>query len=263
MKLYTKMYGKFLWWVKIPDIINDENILNQIMIGAGYLLFPWWPLLLNEQECYYRWISLLICTMVPIAMATVRMDLTHWLEIAWCRQATSHCLSQYWPGCMSAYGVIRSQWVDHDDYVDDDHGDNDDSMMMATNRSRMNSVLEVESIGPGMPNRLALCIDWAYKLYSCLQRGNTVWLQNPRIVVYSWWLWKFSLEVCSHNAAIQSNFEVVYMFLYVCACIYRDTHTIYNRWQRERERDNERERVRKTQRYDDQEREKRQRERES
>ena len=31
--------------------------------------------------------------------------------MAWCRQATSHYLSQCWPRFMSPYGVTRSQWV--------------------------------------------------------------------------------------------------------------------------------------------------------
>ena len=31
--------------------------------------------------------------------------------MAWCRQATSHYLSQCWPNSMSPYGVSRPQWV--------------------------------------------------------------------------------------------------------------------------------------------------------
>ena len=31
--------------------------------------------------------------------------------MAWCRQATSHYLSQCWPKSMSPYGVTRPQWV--------------------------------------------------------------------------------------------------------------------------------------------------------
>ena len=29
----------------------------------------------------------------------------------WCRQATSHCMSQCWPKCMTPYGVSRPVWV--------------------------------------------------------------------------------------------------------------------------------------------------------
>ena len=31
--------------------------------------------------------------------------------MAWCRQASSHYLSQWWPSSMSPYGVTRPQWV--------------------------------------------------------------------------------------------------------------------------------------------------------
>ena len=33
--------------------------------------------------------------------------------MTWCRQATSHCLSQCWPRSLSPYGVTRTQWVKH------------------------------------------------------------------------------------------------------------------------------------------------------
>ena len=32
--------------------------------------------------------------------------------MAWCRQATSHYLSQCWPISVSPYGITRPQWVD-------------------------------------------------------------------------------------------------------------------------------------------------------
>ena len=31
--------------------------------------------------------------------------------MAWCRQATSHCLNQCWPRSPTPYGVTRPQWV--------------------------------------------------------------------------------------------------------------------------------------------------------
>ena len=31
--------------------------------------------------------------------------------MAWCRQATSHCLSQCWPRSLLPHGVTRPQWV--------------------------------------------------------------------------------------------------------------------------------------------------------
>ena len=33
--------------------------------------------------------------------------------MAWCRQATSHYLSQWWPRSLSPYVVTRPQWIEH------------------------------------------------------------------------------------------------------------------------------------------------------
>ena len=38
--------------------------------------------------------------------------------MAWRRQATSHYLSQCWPGSTSQYGVTRPQWVNVMKYID-------------------------------------------------------------------------------------------------------------------------------------------------
>ena len=50
-----------------------------------------------------------------IALSCTPLDLTDDKSIlvqvmAWCRQATSHYLSQCWPRSMSPYGVTRPQW---------------------------------------------------------------------------------------------------------------------------------------------------------
>ena len=51
-----------------------------------------------------------------IVLRWISMNLTDYKStpfqvMAWCRQATSHYLSQCWPGSMSQCGVIRPQWV--------------------------------------------------------------------------------------------------------------------------------------------------------
>ena len=46
--------------------------------------------------------------------------------MAWCRQATSHYLSQYWPRYVSPYGITRAQWVkeiNHGGFTADFHDD--------------------------------------------------------------------------------------------------------------------------------------------
>ena len=54
-----------------------------------------------------------------IALEWMTMDLTDGKStlvqvMAWCRQATSHYLSQCWPRSLSPYGVIRPHWVNRD-----------------------------------------------------------------------------------------------------------------------------------------------------
>ena len=46
---------------------------------------------------------------MPLDLADNKSTLVQ--VMAWCRQATSHYLSQCWPRFMSPYGVIRPQWV--------------------------------------------------------------------------------------------------------------------------------------------------------
>ena len=38
--------------------------------------------------------------------------------MAWCRQATSHYLSQCWPRSLSLYGITRPQWVKSGTIID-------------------------------------------------------------------------------------------------------------------------------------------------
>ena len=54
-----------------------------------------------------------------IVLKWMPMDLTDGKStlvqvMAWCRQATSHYLSQCWPRSVSPYGIIRPQWVNTD-----------------------------------------------------------------------------------------------------------------------------------------------------
>ena len=55
-------------------------------------------------------------SLVEIVLRWMSLDLiddksTFVQVMAWCRQATSHYLSQYWPISLSPFGVTRPQWV--------------------------------------------------------------------------------------------------------------------------------------------------------
>ena len=78
-------HGKFEWkfWSLIFQIIS-------VIDGWG-----------SSCELALRWMSLDLTddksTLVQV--------------MAWCRQATSHYLSQCWPNSLSPYGVTKPQWV--------------------------------------------------------------------------------------------------------------------------------------------------------
>ena len=65
---------------------------------------------------------LVIVSLEKIAIRWMWLDLTDDKStlvqvMAWCRQATSHYLSQCWPRSLSPYRVIRPQWVNHIDIL--------------------------------------------------------------------------------------------------------------------------------------------------
>ena len=54
-----------------------------------------------SSEIAFRW--------MPLVLTDDKSTLVQ--VMAWCRQATSHYLSQCWPRSLSPYGVTRPQWV--------------------------------------------------------------------------------------------------------------------------------------------------------
>ena len=95
-----------------------------------YTALAWWQLvdsnhvglthwtLGNFRHAIFKQISVIdgwrICC--EIALIWMPLDFTDDQStlvqvLAWCRQATSHYLSQCWPRSLLPYGVIRQQWV--------------------------------------------------------------------------------------------------------------------------------------------------------
>ena len=95
---------------------------------VGWCTEPWSRLLINSWapgrfQFYFRNVIFKL-TLVnggwgisyEIALRWMALDLTDDQStlvqvMAWCRQATSHYLSQCWPRSMSPNGVTRPQWV--------------------------------------------------------------------------------------------------------------------------------------------------------
>ena len=84
-RVYSLALGKFKW--------NFRYLIFMIISGIGGCGI--------SCELALRWMSLDLTddksTLFPV--------------MAWCRQATSHYLSQCWPRSLSPYGVTRPQWV--------------------------------------------------------------------------------------------------------------------------------------------------------
>ena len=77
--------GKFKWNFRCL-ILQIILVIDGWGISCG-LALRWMPLELTDDKS----------TLVQV--------------MAWCRQATSHYLSQCWPRSLSPYGVTRPQWV--------------------------------------------------------------------------------------------------------------------------------------------------------
>ena len=71
--------------------------------------------------------------------------------MAWCRQATSHYLSQCWPSSMSPYGVARPQW------------DQEPVCILNSVQCSMALVRTSVIIGAGnsLPPEAMICISWS------------------------------------------------------------------------------------------------------
>ena len=80
----------------------------------------------GKFELYFRYLIFQIISVIDgwgisceLALRWMSLDLTDDQStlvqvMAWCRQANTHYLSQCWPRSLSAYSVIRPQWVIHD-----------------------------------------------------------------------------------------------------------------------------------------------------
>ena len=78
----------------------------------------------GKFEWYFRYLIFQIISVIDgwvisceFALRWMSLDLTDDKSplvqvMAWCRQATSHYLSQWWPRYLLPYGITRPQWVD-------------------------------------------------------------------------------------------------------------------------------------------------------
>ena len=107
----------WLWFMTL--MILNLDLLMSSYLAPGHInsLAP------GRFEGNFRWVNFKLivvidgwCISCEIAIRWMPLDITDDKStlvqvMAWCRQATSHYLSQCWPSSMSPYGVTRPQWV--------------------------------------------------------------------------------------------------------------------------------------------------------
>ena len=91
------------------DLFNSSDYLNSLAPGK----FAW-----NFRKVIFKQILMVDVWGISCETALIWMSLdftddqsTLVQVMAWCRQATSHYLSQCWPRSMSPNGITRLQWV--------------------------------------------------------------------------------------------------------------------------------------------------------
>ena len=121
MRAYVKYFSKCV----TCQMHNDEVLikLTERMV-RGYSV---WPFLINSLApgkfgWNFRYLTFQIISVIvgwlisnELALRSMSLDLsddksTLVQVMTWCRQATSHYLSQCWPRSMPPYGVTRPQW---------------------------------------------------------------------------------------------------------------------------------------------------------
>ena len=111
------------FWCHIPGFIKSNGhsfYFGNIRNVRFYCINSLAP---GRPRCHFKTANFNLVLLIGIftsskdnALRWMPMDLTDDKStlvqvMAWCRQATSHYLSQCWPSSMSPYGVTRSQWV--------------------------------------------------------------------------------------------------------------------------------------------------------
>ena len=80
-----------------------NSLFSSYIAWSSVFKIGWsaWSLRSTRYDNPFRWMSW--------GLTNVKSTLVQ--VIAWCRQAISHYLSQFWPRSMPPYGITRSQWV--------------------------------------------------------------------------------------------------------------------------------------------------------
>ena len=131
--------------------------------------------------------------------------------MAWCRQATSHYMSQCWPRSLSPYGVTRPQWVNYKFGIKP-HLSGTNKLIMYDHKQHLSyyewsSMIFAVSILVRAPPLIALCLLMPFNGWQMWKWGSSFsvimasWRKHVILVskshIISW-------NIVSWNATIES-----------------------------------------------------------
>ena len=124
------------WWISEYVVIEPYWLERHspwpdllLLDSVSYKIFIYWyfwainSLALGRFKVNFKWVIFKLTLVVngwgiscDTALIWTSLDHTYnksaFVQVmAWCRQATSHYLSQCWPRSLSPYGITRPQWV--------------------------------------------------------------------------------------------------------------------------------------------------------
>ena len=122
----SKPYPCIFWWNLCYCAKDNSTAFIQGFISFAALCEKELKLLFPEK-CGWDFKCVKFKHNLKIEILNIQVNITlEWMPedfigdkstlvqvMAWCRQAASHCLNQWWPSLMSPYGVTRPQWVKH------------------------------------------------------------------------------------------------------------------------------------------------------
>ena len=112
------------YFLSIYGVVKGFTVIEIERLSSWLVNHTWVNSLVPGRfKVNFRWVILKLILVVngwgiscETALIWVSLDHTYDKStlvqvMAWCRQATSHYLSQCWPRSLSPYGITRPQWV--------------------------------------------------------------------------------------------------------------------------------------------------------
>ena len=102
-------------------MICQVTMSRQLIIQLTWYIDSWAP---GRPGCHFNFAIFNLVLLIDFFFRSSNDNAPRWMPwyltddrsklvqvMAWCRQVTSHYLSQCWPSSMSPFGVTRPQWV--------------------------------------------------------------------------------------------------------------------------------------------------------